>query len=102
MAPLTQAFGQMPDDALVYRFTVQGVQDRVDAKPLQKVLMEDAGVYDCAFIPECTCFKLTSTQSFDRPALALLLSDLGHPLVGDVYVSDGTVLPAPNDPQEDR
>ena len=83
---------------MFYKFTVEGVADRDTAKPLQKALMEHPGVTICTFIPECPCFKLAAGMPMDRAVLAQWIADAGHVLVGDVLVSDGTVLGAPPDP----
>ena len=94
-------FGQ-GGDQLVYRFTVEGIQGRTDAKPLQKALMDVPGVLEVTFIPECTCFKLVSDHPLDRQTVEAMLADLGRMLTGDVFVSDGGILTVPTTPPLER
>lgn len=90
--PLADVRGQIPEDGLVYKFVVDGISDRPSAKPLQLALMEQASVTGCVFIDECDCFKLSTDAPIRYGMLAEVLSAAGHALVGEVLVSDGTVL----------
>ena len=86
----TQA--QVAEGDLIYKFTVDGVSHRADAKPVQYALLEQPFVHSCEFIEECGCFKLASNVPLDHAALNDLLGDARHRLSGTVEVSDGTFL----------
>lgn len=79
---------------LVYRFTLDDVQDQVEAKPVLKALLETPGVSACWFVPECACFKLATSQVLDRAAFSSLLPEGHRAAVNDVHVSDGRLLKA--------
>ncbi len=83
---------QEAEGDLVYKFTVEGVQHRAEAKPLQYALFERGTVHACDFIEECGCFKLASSVPLNYAALDALLRVSGHRLSGTVEVSDGSLL----------
>jgi hypothetical protein len=87
-----RAQAQGVEGDLIYKFTVDGVSHRADAKPVQYVLLERSFVHSCEFIEECGCFKLASEVPLDYAALNDLLGDTPHRITGTVEVSDGTLL----------
>jgi hypothetical protein len=89
---VARAQAQVAEGDLVYKFTVDGVSHRADAKPVQYALLEMAFVHSCEFIEECGCFKLASSVPLDHAALNDLLGTARHQLSGTVEVSDGTFL----------
>ena len=93
---LSPLFGQVTGGELVYRFTVQDVQDRVAAKPVQYALMEYPFAASISFIEECACFKLAVHTAIDYAALSQALQQEGYVLTGDVLLSNGSVLHPPH------
>lgn len=87
-----RAHAQEAEGDLVYKFTVEGIQHRAEAKPLQYALFERATVHACDFIEECGCFKLASPVPLDYAALDALLRASDNRLSGTVEVSDGSLL----------
>lgn len=87
-----RAQAQAVEGDLVYKFTVEGIIHRSEAKPLQYALMELTTVHACDFIEECACFKLASSVPLDRAALDAMVEERRHRLSGTVEVSDGTLL----------
>lgn len=88
----TRADAQEAEGDLVYKFTVEGIHHRAEAKPLQYALFERATVHACDFIEECGCFKLASTVPLDYTTLNALLQETDNRLSGTVEVSDGSLL----------
>lgn len=87
-----RAQAQAVEGDIVYKFTVEGILHRAEAKPLQYALMERATVHACDFIEEGACFKLASSVALDYPMLDALLHENRRRLSGPVEVSDGTLL----------
>lgn len=95
------AFGQGGEGDTVFRFSVQGIEDPVAAKPVQMVFLEQPLVTDCVYIDECACFKVATTGDLNYEGMKGLLLEHEYHLVGDVYVSDGRVLsPLADSPEE--
>ncbi len=87
-----RSHAQVTEGDLAYKFTVDGVHDRAEAKPLQYALLERATVRSCDFIEECACFKLACSAPLDYATLDNMLQQNGRRLSGTVEVSDGTLL----------
>lgn len=79
----------------VYKFAVEGVVHQRDAKPLVYALMEQPFATGCSFVPECACFKLSTNAPITYAVLREAIAVDGRVLTGDVEVSDGTVIHAP-------
>ncbi len=84
---------------LIYKFSVEGVHHRAEAKPLLYALTERSTVHACDFIEECACFKLASSVPLDYAALEALVRERKHRLSGAVEVSDGDLLLPQSTPQ---
>ena len=87
-----QSQAQVLEGDLAYKFTVDGIHDRAEAKPLQYALLERTTVRSCDFIEECACFKLASSVPLDLATLDAMLRENSRSLSGTVEVSDGTLL----------
>lgn len=98
----SSAFGQSSGSDLIYKFSVQGIQDRAAAKVVQYALMEHAFSTSCDYIEECTCFKLGVNAAIDYVTLKNILQDNGHVLTGEILLSNGTVLHPPHSGTEER
>lgn len=92
----SSAHAQAGGNDLVYRFSVESIDHRTEAKPIQYALMEHASSVSCDFIPECACFKLASNLPLDYITLKNWVAGSGHVLMGEVMVSNGTVLRPPD------
>lgn len=91
---LTQNSFAQSEGALTYKFTVEGVADKSEAKLVQHSFLQEAFTVSCVFIDECSCFKLTSSEALSYEFLRTLLANHGFELSEKVLVSDGAILKA--------
>ncbi len=89
---LTQNSFAQSEGELTYKFTVEGVTDKSEAKLVQHGFLQESYTVSCVFIDECSCFKLTSSEALSYEFLRTLLANNGFELSTKVMVSDGTIL----------
>lgn len=85
------AWSQTEGD-MVYKFTIDGVVSREEAKPIQYAFMERAYTVECQYIPESQTFRLTTSIPIDYDEFKSVLVNGGHTVPLKVLASDGTVL----------
>ena len=81
-------------DELTYKFTIDGILTRPDAKPIQYEFFNENYTVRCDFYEEEACFKLTANAPLNYKMLHDLLFNLGFELSDEVFVSDETILRA--------
>ena len=85
-----------------YRFYVQDVDTREEAKLVHFALIEYPEISWCDYIHDCGCFKINTSLHLDREHFSGLLEDIGYELSGTLYCGDGRVLPEPVQTSEEK
>lgn len=83
---------QSGEGDLIYKFSLQDISTVATAKPVQYAMMAEPFATSCDYIDACACFKFGSNTPIDYATLQHILLDTGHHIVGEVLVSDGTIL----------
>jgi hypothetical protein len=76
----------------VYKFSVDEIKTRQDAKYLMYDLKGQANILSVDFIEDCRCFKLMSEQSYTYAELNDLVRGSGFNLAQRVLCGDGSTL----------
>jgi len=85
-----------------YRFYVQDVDTREEAKLVHYGLIENPSISWVNYIHDCGCFKINTPLTLDREQLSNMLNEIGYELSGIMYCGDGRVLPEPVQTTEEK
>jgi len=82
---------------VVYKFSVDGIENRADAKLLQHAFLQESITVNSVFIEECKCFKLTANRRLVYSDIEKTVMHHGLSLSNEVLCSDGSALHKPVD-----
>ena len=85
------------ENYVVYKFSVDGIENRADAKLLQHAFLQESITVNSVFIEECKCFKLTANRRLVYSDIEKTVMHHGLSLSNEVLCSDGSALHKPVD-----
>jgi hypothetical protein len=85
------------ENHVIYKFSVDGIENRADAKILLHAFLQESVTVNSVFIEECKCFKLTANRRLVYSDIEKTVMHYGLSLSNEVLCSDGSALHKPID-----
>ena len=82
---------------VVYKFSVDGIENRADAKILLHAFLQESFTVNSVFLIDCQCFKLSTKKPLNYTKIQEVVIQYGLELSEDVLCSDGSILHRPTD-----
>ena len=82
---------------VVYKFSVDGIENRADAKVLLHAFLQESFTVNSVFLIDCQCFKLSAKKPLKYTHIQEVVQQNGLELSENVLCSDGSALHKPTD-----
>lgn len=82
---------------VVYKFSVDGIENRADAKVLLHAFLQESFTVNSVFLIDCQCFKLSTKKPLKYTHIQEVVQQNGLELSENVLCSDGSALHKPTD-----